>query len=338
MSVYIIAEAGVNHNGDVNLAKKLVNMAVECGANAIKFQTFKAEEVTGSFADKAQYQQENDPKEESQIDMIRRLELPFEAFKDIQNYCRNKGIVFISTPDGTESLNYLVNLDVPFVKIGSTEVTNLEFLKEVGRTGKSLILSTGMSTLGEVEKALDAIYSTGNNDVKLMHCTTDYPTRLEDVNLKAMITMKEAFKVSVGFSDHTLGFESAISAVTMGAEFIEKHITLDKNMEGPDHKASMSPEEFKNYVGYIRNTEKLLGDGIKKPTKKEISIMKDVRRSIVAATELKKGTIIEENMLTYKRPGNGIKPELSYIFLGKKVRRDLIKDEVIEWSDICEDI
>ncbi|MTK11387.1 MAG: N-acetylneuraminate synthase [Clostridiaceae bacterium] len=334
MSVFVIAEAGVNHNGDINIAKKLVDMAVECDANAIKFQTFKAEESTGTFAEKAQYQKNNDPKEESQIDMIRRLELPFECFKEIQNYCNNKGIIFISTPDGTESLNYLVNLEVPFIKIGSTEVTNLEFLKEVGRTGKTLILSTGMSTLGEVEKALDAIYSTGNNNVKLMHCTTDYPTRIEDVNLRAMLTMREAFKIPVGFSDHTLGFESAVAAVTLGAEFIEKHITINRNIEGPDHKASMSPKEFKEYVMYIRNTEKLLGNGIKKPTESEIEIMKNVRRSIVAACEIKKGTMLEKSMLNYKRPGDGIKPEFEDILIGREIKKDLKKDEPILWEYI----
>ncbi|WP_434304818.1 N-acetylneuraminate synthase [Clostridium botulinum] len=334
MSVFIIAEAGVNHNGDVKIAKKLVDMAVEYGADAIKFQTFKAEESTGSFAEKAQYQRENDPIEESQLEMIKKLELPFEEFNEIQDYCNKKGITFISTPDGIDSLNYLVGLNVPLIKIGSTEVTNYEFLRKIGETEKSIILSTGMSTLGEVEKALEIIYSTGNKDVKLMHCTTDYPTAVEDVNLRAMITMREAFKVPIGLSDHTLGMEAAVAAVAMGAEFIEKHITLDRNMEGPDHKASMPPKQFKEYVKYIRNTEKLLGDGIKKPTNREKMIMQQGRRSILAAFDLRKGTIIEKHMLAYKRPGNGIKPELAYILLGRELKRDLKKDEVIQWKDI----
>lgn len=334
MSVFIIAEAGVNHNGDIKIAKKLVDMAVECGANAIKFQTFKAEESTGSFAEKAQYQKENDTAQESQLEMIKKLELAFEQFDEIQDYCNNKGITFLSTPDGIESLNYLVGLNVPLIKIGSTEVTNYEFLKQIGKTGKNIILSTGMSTLGEVEKALDVIYSTGNKQVKLMHCTTDYPTVVEDVNLRAMITMREAFKVPVGLSDHTVGIEAAVAAVALGAEFIEKHITLDRNMEGPDHKASMPSEEFKKYVHHIRSTEKLLGEGIKKPTDREVHIIKNVRRSIVAACDLKKGTIIEKHMLTYKRPGNGINPELNYILVGRELKRELKKDEVIEWKDI----
>jgi N-acetylneuraminate synthase/N,N'-diacetyllegionaminate synthase len=266
--------------------------------------------------------------------MIKKLELPFEVFKEIQSYCNEKGIIFISTPDGEESLNYLVSINVPLIKIGSTEVTNYEFLKKIGETGKTIILSTGMSTLGEVEKAIEVIYSTGNKDVKLMHCTTDYPTELEDVNLKSMVTMRDAFKVQVGLSDHTVGAEAAIAAVALGAKFIEKHITLDRNMEGPDHKASMSKEDFKKYVQHIRNTEKLLGDGIKRPTEREMIIMKDVRRSIVASCDLKKGTVIENHMISYKRPGYGIKPELYCVLIGRELKRDLGKDEVIEWKDI----
>lgn len=334
MSVFIIAEAGVNHNGDINLAKKLVDMAKDCGADAIKFQTFKAEESTGAFAEKATYQKENDPTKESQLEMIKRLELPFNDFKEIKNYCNEKGIMFISTPDGIDSLNYLISLDVPLIKIGSTEVTNHEFLQQIAQTQKPIILSTGMSTLGEVEKAINTMHLLGNKQVKIMHCTTDYPTAIEDVNLRAMITMKEAFKVPVGLSDHTLGFEAAVAAVALGAEFIEKHITLDRNMQGPDHKASMPPDEFKSYVQHIRNAEKLLGDGIKRPTKNEEEIMTTVRRSIVAACDIKRGTIIEKSMLSYKRPGSGINPELNYVLVGRELKRDLKKDEIIEWSDI----
>lgn len=334
MAVFVIAEAGVNHNGDINLAKKLVDMAVECGADAIKFQTFKAEESTGAFAEKAQYQKENDPTEESQLEMIRKLELPFEDFKEIQSYCNEKGIIFISTPDGIESLNYLVSLDVPLIKIGSTEVTNYTFLRQIGRTGRTVILSTGMSTLGEVEKSVQVLESTGNRDIKIMHCISDYPTNVEDLNLRAMITMKNAFKLPVGLSDHTLGFEAVIAAVALGAEFIEKHITLDRNMEGPDHRASMPPLEFKEYVEHIRNTELLLGDGRKKPTEREKQILKAARRSIVAADDLEKGSIITDKMIEFKRPGYGITPEMVDILIGRELKRDLKKDEVIEWKDI----
>jgi N-acetylneuraminate synthase/N,N'-diacetyllegionaminate synthase len=334
MGVLIIAEAGVNHNGDFKLAKKLIDMACDCGADAIKFQTFKAEESTGSFADKAEYQKENMPNEESQLEMIKKLELPFEDFRSLQEYCNEKGIIFISTPDGIESLNFLVDLDVPFIKIGSTEVSNLEFLKSIGNTGKEIILSTGMSTLGEVEKAINILKSTGNQKIKIMQCTTDYPTALEDVNLRAMLTMREAFKVPVGLSDHTIGNEAAIAAVALGAEFIEKHITLSRDLEGPDHKASMEPKDFKEYVNAIRNTEILLGDGIKRPTRREELIMREGRRSIVASEDLKKGTIIERYMLAYKRPGNGIKPEMADIVVGRELKRDLKEDEVMQWDYI----
>ena len=334
MGVLIIAEAGVNHNGDFNLAKKLIDMACDCGADAIKFQTFKAEESTGSFAEKAEYQKENMPMEESQLEMIKKLELPFEDFRSLQEYCEERGIIFISTPDGIESLNFLVDLDVPFIKIGSTEVSNLEFLKSIGNTGKEIILSTGMSTLGEVEKAINILKSTGNQKIKIMQCTTDYPTALQDVNLRAMLTMREAFKVPVGLSDHTIGNEAAIAAVALGAEFIEKHITLSKELEGPDHKASMEPKDFKEYVNAIRNTQILLGDGIKRPTRREELIMREGRRSIVASEDLKKGTIIERYMLAYKRPGNGIKPEMADIVVGRELKRDLKEDEVMQWDYI----
>ncbi len=334
MSVLIIAEAGVNHNGDFNLAKKLIDMAKECGADAIKFQTFKAYESTGVFAEKAQYQKENVEIQESQLEMIQKLELPFEDFKRLKEYCNEKGIIFVSTPDGLESLDFLISLGIPFIKIGSTEVSNIEFLKAIGKTGKEVVLSTGMSTLGEVEKAIDVIKTTGNQNIKIMHCTTDYPTAVEDVNLKAMVTMREAFKVPVGLSDHTMGNEAAIAAVALGAEFIEKHITLDKNMEGPDHKASMPKKEFKAYVKAIRDTEILLGDGIKKPTKREKMIMQDVRRSIVAARDIEEGTILSKDLLSYKRPGYGIEPEMGEYVIGRKIKRSVVKDELILWQDI----
>ncbi|SHK17318.1 N-acetylneuraminate synthase [Clostridium cavendishii DSM 21758] len=334
MSVLIIAEAGVNHNGDFNLAKKLIDMAKECGADAIKFQTFKAYESTGVFAEKAQYQKENVEIQESQLEMIEKLELPFEDFKRLKEYCNEKGIIFVSTPDGLESLDFLISLCIPFIKIGSTEVSNIEFLKAIGKTGKEVVLSTGMSTLGEVEKAIDVINSTGNQNIKIMHCTTDYPTAVEDVNLKAMVTMREAFKVPVGLSDHTMGNEAAIAAVALGAEFIEKHITLDRNMEGPDHKASMPKKEFKAYVKAIRDTEILLGDGIKKPTKREKMIMQNVRRSIVAAMDIEEGTILSRELLSYKRPGYGIDPEMGEYVIGRKIKRSVVKDELILWQDI----
>ncbi|MCR5271967.1 MAG: N-acetylneuraminate synthase [Lachnospiraceae bacterium] len=334
MGVYVIAEAGVNHNGDISIAKKMIDAAKEAGADAVKFQTFKAYECTGTYAEKAEYQKQNDKTKESQLEMVRKLELPFEAFGELKKYCDKVGIDFISTPDGTESLNCLLDIGVSIVKIGSTEVTNHEFLKEIGRTGKNIILSTGMSTLGEVEKAIEAIYETGNAKITLMHCTTDYPTAVSDVNIRAMKTMAEAFKLPVGYSDHTLSCEAAVAAVTLGAVVVEKHFTLDRNMKGPDHAASMEPEELKAYVKSIRNTEKLLGDGIKKPTDSEKNIMKQTRRSILAARDLPKGTVIEKNMLVFKRPGDGVYPEFADVFVGRTLKRDVKQDEKIMWRDI----
>lgn len=334
MRTYIIAEAGVNHNGDIELAKKLIDMAKKAGADAVKFQTFKAEESTGRSAEKATYQRKNSPIQESQLDMIRKLELPFKDFAYLQKYCHNHGIEFISTPDGKESLQYLIQLDVPFIKVGSTEVTNHPYLHEIGKTGKPIILSTGMSTLGEVEKALDTIYETGNKKLTLMHCTTDYPTSIENVNMNAMLTLKNAFHVPVGYSDHTIGYEAAVAAVTMGAVYIEKHITLDKNLPGPDHKASMEPKEFCEYIQHIRNTEILLGNGRKVPTEHEKEIMSQVRRSILAKFDLKKGTILNKDMFCYKRPGDGIPPEYADILEGRELKRDLVKEEKILWQDV----
>lgn len=334
MSVYIIAEAGVNHNGSIKLAKKLVDMAKQCGADAVKFQTFKAEESTGIRADKAEYQKKNNVGKESQFDMIKKLELPFEDFIVLKQYCEEMKIDFLSTPDGEQSLKCLIDLNVSKIKIGSTEVTNYPFLKQIAQSKKKVILSTGMSTLGEVEKAVDILLENGAKDVELMHCTTDYPTSVEDVNLKAMLTLKNAFHLQVGYSDHTLGFEAAVAAVTMGAVTIEKHITLDREMKGPDHKASMSPAEFTEYVEHIRNTEKLLGNGRKKPTAKERTIMQQVRRSILATRDLKAGTILTEKDICIKRPGTGIAPEFMSFLPGRELKRDIEKEEPITWQDV----
>jgi N-acetylneuraminate synthase len=334
MSVFIIAEAGVNHNGDINLAKKLIDAAKEANVDAVKFQTFKTEKIVGKFADMAEYQKENLKTQESQYEMIKKLELSYESFKELKHYCDEKEIMFLSTPDDEESLNFLIGLNVTMIKIGSTEITNLSYLKKISKKNLPIVLSTGMSTLGEVETALSTIYEEGNRNVTLLHATTDYPTQYEDVNLRAMVTLKSAFNVPVGYSDHTLEYEAAVAAVAMGAVVIEKHFTLDKNMEGPDHKASLNPEELNEFVIKIRNTEKLLGDGIKRPTKREKKIISQVRRSIVAANNLKKGTIITEEMLQIKRPGNGIKPEMISILIGRKLKRDIMEDELIKWDDI----
>ncbi|WP_017211318.1 N-acetylneuraminate synthase [Clostridium beijerinckii] len=334
MSVFIIAEAGVNHNGDINLAKKLIDVAKEANVDAIKFQTFKTEKIVSKFAEPAEYQKENLGNNESQYEMVKKLELSYENFKVLKQYCDENDIMFLSTPDDEDSLDFLVDLKVPMIKIGSTEVTNVNYLRKIAQKNLPIVLSTGMSNLGEVETALEAMYEEGNRNITLLHATTDYPTQYEDVNLSAMCTLKSAFSVPVGYSDHTLGYEAAVAAVSMGAEIIEKHFTLDKNMEGPDHKASLEPDELKEFVEKIRNTELLLGDGIKRPTKREKAIIVAARRSVVAAYELKEGTVITEEMLEFKRPGNGIKPEMEDILIGRKLKRDIKEDEVIKWEDI----
>lgn len=334
MSVYIIAEAGVNHNGRLELAKNLIDMAKECGADAVKFQTFKAEESAGIRADKAEYQKRNDEIQESQFDMLKKLELPFKDFLLLKEYCDDKQIDFISTPDGEESLKCLIDMNVHKIKIGSTEVTNYPFLAKIAQSRKPVILSTGMSTLGDVEKAIDIFWENEAYDIELMHCTTDYPTDFCDVNLRAMLTLKNAFYLPVGYSDHTLGFEAAIAAVAMGAVVIEKHITLNKEMQGPDHQASMPPREFAEYVRHIRNTEKLLGNGKKKPTPKEKVMMRQIRRSALASRNLKAGMVLTEEMICLKRPGTGIAPEYLPILLGRKLKRDIEKEEAITWEDI----
>ena len=334
MSVYIIAEAGVNHNGSLEIARKLIDVAKECGADAVKFQTFKAGESTGIRADKVAYQKNNEKTQESQFDMLKNLELSFDDFRRLKEYCTTKNIDFISTPDGAESLRCLVEMNVSKIKIGSTEVTNYPFLELIAKVGKPVILSTGMSTLGEVERAVDILMENGTQNIELMHCTTDYPTALCDVNLRAMLTLKNAFYLPVGYSDHTSGFEVAVASVALGASVIEKHITLDREMKGPDHKASMTPEEFAEYVRHIRNTEELLGDGRKRPTGREKIMMNQIRRSILAARKLKAGTVLTEDMICLKRPGTGIAPEFAAFLLGRRLKRDIEEEEAIMWEDV----
>lgn len=333
MGVFVIAEAGVNHNGDIKLARNLIDVAVEAGADAIKFQTFKAEESTSSYADKAEYQKA-DGDTESQLEMIKKLELPFEAFKVLKEYAEERGIIFLSTPDGKESLDYLVEMGVELLKIGSTEVTNIPFLKEFARTKIPLILSTGMSDLEEVRNAIDVLQDGGCKKLTLMHCTTSYPTDYADVNLRAMVTMAKEFGLEVGLSDHTISEEAAVMSVALGATYIEKHITLDKNMDGPDHKASMNPKEFKDYVTSIRRAEIILGDGNKVPTKNEREIMKTVRRSILAGRRLEAGTVISEEMLVFKRPGDGISPSQVDKVVGKKIIKAVDMEEKIAWENL----
>lgn len=330
--VFIIAEAGVNHNGSIDLAKKLVDIAFECGADAVKFQTFKAESVVSSFAKMADYQKKNLGIEKSQYEMIKELELSFESFAELKKYCDFRGITFLSTPFDIESARFLKELGLEIFKISSGDITNYLLLKEIGSYGKKVILSTGMANLGEIEDALDILTESGTKkeDITVLHCNTEYPTPFEDVNLKAMITIKKAFNTKVGYSDHTKEIEVPIAAVALGAEVIEKHFTLDKNLPGPDHKASLEPQELKEMVKCIRNVEKALGDGIKKPSKSEMKNISIVRRSIVAKRDIKKGEIFSEENLTVKRPGYGISPMRWSEVIGKTAQKDYKKDEIIE--------
>ena len=331
MNVFIIAEAGVNHNGSLKLAKKLVDKAKEAGVDAVKFQTFKVENLVSKSAKKAKYQVENMGSDESQYEMIKKLELGFDEFKELKNYCDKKEIMFLSTPFDDESIEFLNNLGVEIFKIPSGEITNLPYLRKIGLLKKKVILSTGMSDLGEVEYALDILMKAGTKkeNITILHANTEYPTPMEDVNLKAMQTIACAFGVKVGYSDHTLGIEVPIAAVAMGASVIEKHFTLDKNMVGPDHKASLEPYELETMVKAIRNIEKALGDGIKKPSKSESKNIEIARKSIVAKRDIKKGEKFTEENLTIKRPGNGISPMRWDEILGQIASRDYKEDELI---------
>jgi len=334
MHTLIIAEAGVNHNGSLNTAMKLIDEAANAGCDAIKFQSFKADNIIVRGIDKAEYQKKNTGGRESQHDMLKKLELDFEEHKLLFEYCKTKGIRFMSSPFDEDAADMLESLGVSLMKIPSGEITNKPLLQHVARKGIPLILSTGMSTMGEVEEALRWIYETGNNDVILLHCTSDYPARYGDVNLRAMVTMREAFKVRTGYSDHTEGIEVPIAAAALGAEVIEKHFTLDRNMEGPDHKASIEPQELSLMVKAIRNVGESMGNGIKRPAEAELKTRDLVRKSIVSRCPIKKGCVIDKSMLCLKRPGTGIPPGFLDRIAGCAASGDIEEDRVITWKDI----
>ncbi|RGJ30658.1 N-acetylneuraminate synthase [Fusobacterium varium] len=335
MSVFIIAEAGVNHNGNINLAYKMVDEAKKAGVDCIKFQTFKTEKIITKNTKKAEYQEKNTENKETQYEMIKKLELTYDEFRKLKKYCKEKEIIFLSTPDEEESLNFLMDeLNMEMVKIGSGEITNYIYLEKIAQKNKPIILSTGMSTLGEVEKALEIIRKYNNQKITLLHCTTNYPCPIEEVNLNAMLTLKEAFKLDIGYSDHTLGIEISIAATALGATVIEKHFTLDKNLDGPDHKASLDPLELTKMVEAIRNIEKALGNGIKQPNASENKIKEVVRRKIIVFKNLKKGHILKEEDLIFKRSNNGIEAEFYKIIIGKKIKRDLKEETIISWDDL----
>lgn len=327
--VLIIAEAGVNHNGSLELAKDLVDKAKECGADIVKFQTAKLSSLVSKSAPMAEYQKENIGKEESQKDMLSKLLLPFEDYEILSNYCRAVGIKFLSTPFDTPSIRFLDPL-LDIWKIPSGEITNYPYLVEIAKTGKEIILSTGMCTMDEVEDAVKVLKDNGAGKITILHCTTNYPTPMEDVNLTAMLSLKERFGCPVGYSDHTRGIEVPIAAVAMGATVIEKHFTLDRNMEGPDHKASLEPDELMDMVKAIRNIEKALGDGEKVPTEVELKNRLVARKSIIASRDIKKGEVLSEENLTTKRPGSGISPMKWKEVIGTVAIRDFAEDELIE--------
>lgn len=328
----IIAEAGVNHNGSLDLAKELVLAAKRAGADYVKFQTSVPEKLISKVAKMAEYQKTNIGKEESQLEMLRKLVLKLEDFSVLKEYCDQQGIKFMSTPFDLTSIDVLEPLGMDYWKIPSGEITNLPYLRKIAKLHQPVILSTGMSCLGEIEDALRVLTEEGINkeQISLLHCNTEYPTPFEDVNLKAMLTLKECFDVRVGYSDHTKGIEVPIAAVAMGAEIIEKHFTLDKTLPGPDHVASLEPQELKAMVDSIRNIEKATGSGIKQVSSSEKKNIAIARKSIIAARDIKAGETFTEENLTVKRPGNGINPMRWDEVIGQVAKRDFVEDELIE--------
>jgi N-acetylneuraminate synthase/N,N'-diacetyllegionaminate synthase len=327
--VFIIAEAGVNHNGSLKIAKQLIDAAKDAGADAVKFQTFKTENVITRNAEKAKYQKDSGAEGETQFDMVKKLELSAHEFRELSDYCWKKGIMFLSSPFDIESVDLLADIGVPAFKIASGEITNFPLMKRVAEKGKPIILSTGMSSLDEVAEAVEFLRKAGSGEIILLHCTSEYPAKFGDVNLRAMATMKNAFGLPVGFSDHTPGIVAPIAAAALGACIIEKHFTLDKGLPGPDHKASLSPDELKRMVLGIRNVEKAMGDGKKEPRNGEEEIRKVARKSIVAAVPIIKGQVIKEVMLAIKRPGTGLEPKKIALVVGKIAKRNISADEMI---------
>ena len=333
--VFIIAEAGVNHNGSLDLALKLIEAAKGTGADAIKFQSFRATALASQSARKALYQERTTSATESQLQMLQRLELGAAAHGSLVEHCRKIGIQFLSSPFDTESADLLDGLNIPLFKIPSGEITNLPFLQHLARKGRPMILSTGMSTLSEVEEAVSAIKAAGDSQLILLHCVTEYPAPYAEVNLRAMQTLKSAFGMPVGYSDHTLGIEIPVAAVALGAEVIEKHFTLDRSLPGPDHRASLEADEFRQMVTAIRHTEVALGSGIKTPAACELLNIPVARKSVVAARPLVSGHILSAADLAIKRPGTGLAPKLLPELIGRRLRTSVNEDEVIQWHHLA---
>lgn len=331
---YIIAEAGVNHNGDINLAYKLIDAARECGVDCVKFQTFKTENLVTRTAKKADYQVENTKNNDSQFSMLKKLELSFEDFKNLKEYCDRIGIEFLSTPFDKDSVDLLERLGVSKYKLSSGDITNKPLLEYIAKKNKPVILSTGMCTMEEVQEAVSWIEAAGNKQITLLHCTSNYPTPYCDVNMNAMLTLDKAFPYPTGYSDHTQGIIIPIMAVSMGATVIEKHFTLDKNMEGPDHKASLDVNELKEMVNAIRDIESARGTGEKKPAESELSTREVARKSIIVNKDLKKGDVLTLDDLDVKRPGTGIAPKNIEKLTGRKLIKNLPAESVISFEDV----
>ena len=327
---FIIAEAGINHNGSVDLAKKLIDVSKGAGADAVKFQTFTTEGLLSKNIVVPKHVESR----ESLFETIRELELSEEEHYELSEYCTQKGIIFMSTPMDNHSVDLLDDIGVPVFKIASCDLDNLPLLEYIAKKGQPIILSTGMGTISEVGEAVEVIKSNGNDDIILLHCVSAYPPKVEDVNLRAMNTLRDAFKLPVGYSDHTIGINIPLAAVAIGAKVIEKHFTLDKAMEGPDHAVSADPVDLENLVSGIRELEKSFGTGVKAPTKDENEMKKAFRKSIVANVNIKKGVTITPKMLSIKRPGTGISPKYFDFIVGRTVKRDITKDELLSFKDV----
>lgn len=328
--VIIIAEAGVNHNGSFELAKKMVDAAKEAGVDYVKFQTFNPKKLVSKYAEKAEYQKETTGSDETQLQMLQKLTLTEDNFLSLRDYCKEVGVGFISTPFDLDNIAFLETFDMDFWKVPSGEVTNLPYLEAIARTKRKVVMSTGMCDMNEIQDAMEVLEKNGTTEITLLHCNTQYPTPYEHVNLSAMNSIKDAMHKEVGYSDHTQGIEVPIAAVAMGATVIEKHFTLDKNMEGPDHKASLDPTELKQMVRAIRNIEKAIGNGLKEPSSSELANKAVARKSIVASRDIEQGEVLSEENLTTKRPGTGISPMKWYEVIGKVASRDFSEDEMIE--------
>jgi N,N'-diacetyllegionaminate synthase len=333
--VFIIAEAGVNHNGSLDLAIRLIDAAKTSGADAVKFQTFRADLLATRSAHKAAYQERTTPNTESQFEMLQRLELDSAAHRRLIDHCEKIGIQFLSSPFDVQSADLLAAMDVPIFKVPSGEITNLPFLQHLAGKGRPLIVSTGMSTLGEVQEAVQVLRGAGASELTLLHCVTEYPAPYAEVNLRAMQTLKRAFDLPVGYSDHTLGIDIAIAAVALGAEVIEKHFTLDRSLPGPDHAASLEPLEFQQMVAAIRRVELALGTGIKSPAPCELPNISVARKSVVAARALRAGHRLETGDLGIKRPGSGLAPKLLPALVGRTLRVGVAKDDLISWNHLA---